>query len=61
MKNFGNFLLDQGEDFHLSDPTIERKICVKYLDILIDKHLNFIFHIAEVVRKFSKLFSAYHE
>ena len=45
--------MNQGSDIHLSDSILERSTSVKYLGIIIGKHLNYNFHIAQVGKNLS--------
>ena len=50
----------QGEEIVLTDFTLVRINCVKYLGYLMDKQLNFNFHLAEVVKNCQNKFQLYH-
>ena len=49
-----NFSIIQNQEFHLSDSILEQTNFVKYLGSLVDKQLDFLFNIDEVVKKLSK-------
>ena len=41
----------------MSDPTIERNSCIEYLGNLLEKQLNFKYHITEVFKKLAEHYS----